>query len=262
MKHSFDIDIAQAVGVNAALIYEHLKYYCDLKAEAGEDIYEGKAWVYYSFTKLNEKHPYMSRNQVRYAIEKLQEQGLIERRNDLNNFKYDHTCWWTVAREGVCENRTIRCVKTEQSDSSKITHQMCENRTIDSSKITHRCENNHTSNVQKSHNDTITSTITSNITSIKKEIEKKEPPKKVFTPPTVEDVRAYCKVKGFSIDPERFIDYYTANGWMVSKNKMKDWQATVRNWARHDKQRRKEAKPDIATGGNEFTKLLEEEGYL
>lgn len=29
-------------------------------------------------------------------------------------------------------------------------------------------------------------------------------------------------------------DYYESNGWLVGKNKMKDWQAAVRNWIRRD----------------------------
>lgn len=55
-----------------------------------------------------------------------------------------------------------------------------------------------------------------------------------FIPPTLEDIKAYCEEKGYKLDYNRFIDYYTSNGWMVGKNKMKDWRACVRNWARKD----------------------------
>ncbi len=53
---------------------------------------------------------------------------------------------------------------------------------------------------------------------------------KRFTPPKLEEVKAYCKERNNNIDPETFIDYYTSNGWVVGKNKMKDWKATVRTW--------------------------------
>lgn len=56
-----------------------------------------------------------------------------------------------------------------------------------------------------------------------------------FTPPTLEDVQAYCNERNNKVDAERFIDYYTANGWQVGKNKMKDWKAAVRNWERSEK---------------------------
>ena len=58
-----------------------------------------------------------------------------------------------------------------------------------------------------------------------------------FTPPTLEEVTAYCFERGNNVDPQRFIDYYTSNGWMVGRNKMKDWKATVRNWEKKDNDR-------------------------
>lgn len=54
-----------------------------------------------------------------------------------------------------------------------------------------------------------------------------------FTPPTVDEVRAYCTERGNSVDPEHFIDHYSSNGWLVGKNKMKDWKAAVRTWEKN-----------------------------
>lgn len=65
----------------------------------------------------------------------------------------------------------------------------------------------------------------------------KKPKKKEFVPPTVDEVREYCMAQGLTIDAERFVDYYEANGWKVGNQGMKDWRATVRNWARRDKER-------------------------
>ena len=55
--------------------------------------------------------------------------------------------------------------------------------------------------------------------------------------PSLEEVRAYCLERNNGINPESFIDYYTANGWKVGRNPMRDWRAAVRQW----EQRRKEA---------------------
>lgn len=57
-----------------------------------------------------------------------------------------------------------------------------------------------------------------------------------FTPPSVEEVKAYCEEAGISVDAQHFVDYYESNGWIVGKTKMKDWKATARNWARRDKE--------------------------
>lgn len=76
---------------------------------------------------------------------------------------------------------------------------------------------------------------------------------KRFTPPTLEDVSSYCYERGNQVDPNRFIDYYTANGWMVGKNKMKDWKAAVRTW---EKSSPKNTAP--RKGGNVFLEMLED----
>lgn len=62
--------------------------------------------------------------------------------------------------------------------------------------------------------------------------------RKRFTAPTIEDVKAYCKERGNRVDPERFIDYYTSNGWKVGKNPMKDWKAAIRTWEKGDQSQR------------------------
>ncbi len=56
-----------------------------------------------------------------------------------------------------------------------------------------------------------------------------------FSAPSVDEVRAYAQEKGYHIDPEHFVDYYTSNGWRVGRNPMKDWKATVRTWASRDR---------------------------
>ena len=56
-----------------------------------------------------------------------------------------------------------------------------------------------------------------------------------FHPPTVEEVKAYCLERKNNVDAVRFVDYYTANGWKVGKNPMKDWRAAVRTWERDDR---------------------------
>lgn len=56
-----------------------------------------------------------------------------------------------------------------------------------------------------------------------------------FVKPSPEEVREYCREKGYSVDADRFCDHYASNGWMVGKNPMKDWRAAVRIWARTDK---------------------------
>ena len=57
-----------------------------------------------------------------------------------------------------------------------------------------------------------------------------------FKKPTLEEVRAYCLERKNNVDPQKWYDFYEAKGWMIGKNKMKDWKAAVRTWEQREKQ--------------------------
>jgi hypothetical protein len=56
-----------------------------------------------------------------------------------------------------------------------------------------------------------------------------------FEPPSVEDVRKYCKSRSNGIDPQRFVDYHTAIGWKLNGSQIVDWKAVVRKWESQQK---------------------------
>lgn len=59
---------------------------------------------------------------------------------------------------------------------------------------------------------------------------------KRFYPPTIDEVKQYCEERKNNIDPMAFIDFYSSKGWMIGKNRMKDWKAAVRTWERKRKE--------------------------
>ena len=69
---------------------------------------------------------------------------------------------------------------------------------------------------------------------VKKVKNEENKPLRRFTPPTKEDVKAYCTERENSIDPEQFVDYYSARGWMLGRSKMRDWKAAVKTWEKND----------------------------
>ena len=70
---------------------------------------------------------------------------------------------------------------------------------------------------------------------IDKEQDKEKIKSRVFKPPTLEEVISYCRERENKVDAERFINFYEAKGWMIGKNKIKNWKAAVRNWEKSDK---------------------------
>ena len=53
---------------------------------------------------------------------------------------------------------------------------------------------------------------------------------KLFKKPSVNDVELYCIERDNKIDAISFFNFYESKGWMVGKNKMKDWRACIRTW--------------------------------
>ena len=73
--------------------------------------------------------------------------------------------------------------------------------------------------------------------------------KSTFVKPTLEEVSEYCKERNKGVNPEKFINHYTSNGWMVGKNKMKDWKSAVRTWENSEisKQRGSSSRQELPT---------------
>lgn len=71
---------------------------------------------------------------------------------------------------------------------------------------------------------------------------------KKFVPPTLQEVEAYVKSKGYCFSAEKFVAYYESVGWRVGKNKMKSWRAACRTW-------------DINNRGNVLSTRVQVENY-
>jgi len=56
----------------------------------------------------------------------------------------------------------------------------------------------------------------------------------VFVKPEVDEVAAYCRERGNAVDAAAFVDFYTAKGWKVGREPMRDWRAAVRTWEKRD----------------------------
>lgn len=94
MEHSFDIEIAQKVGVNAAILYKHIQYWCAKNKANDKHFHDGYYWTYNSTKAFSELFPYMTERQIRTALEKLINENLIKKAK-YNTQNYDQTLWYT-----------------------------------------------------------------------------------------------------------------------------------------------------------------------
>ena len=54
-----------------------------------------------------------------------------------------------------------------------------------------------------------------------------------FAPPTLKEVSDFCRERGNTVDPEKWMAHYTANGWKVGRNPMKSWKAAIVTWEKN-----------------------------
>ncbi len=67
---------------------------------------------------------------------------------------------------------------------------------------------------------------------------------KKFQKPTIEEIQKYLDEKNItSFTAEKFYNFYEANGWMIGKNKMKNWKACCNNWNLRDEKEKKKDEP-------------------
>ena len=81
----------------------------------------------------------------------------------------------------------------------------------------------------------------------------KQQPKTTKARPSLEEVADYCQERQNGIDPNKWYDFYTSNGWKVGKNPMKDWKAAVRTWEqKHPVQQQPQAEPMVLVEEGNF----------
>lgn len=99
MQHSFDVEIAQKYGVNAAIILNNLEHWIKKNEANGINNFDGNFWTFNSRRAYREIFPYMGERQINTAFQKLIEGGIIETGN-YNKSAYDRTLWYALTEKG------------------------------------------------------------------------------------------------------------------------------------------------------------------
>ncbi len=76
---------------------------------------------------------------------------------------------------------------------------------------------------------------------------------KRFSPPSIEEVESYIRGKGYTVDAERFVNFYESKGWYVGKNKMKNWHAAIATWQKEDDKRNGKQNTISRSGDGDIT---------
>ena len=183
-------------------------------------------------------------NLIRFALETFMKFGMVEIVDDIlhvsNWEKYQNVDRLNELREynRIAKQKSRAKQKLLQSvNDSQLTCQSSQDTDIDKDidkdkekdidKTRKDTDSTDSSNPTNSNNDDLVSQLRE-----KYDVPEKKTRKTLY-PPSVDEVKAYCSERKNSVDAEKFVDYYSSNGWMVGKNKMKDWKAAVRTWEKN-----------------------------
>lgn len=92
-RHSFDPDVAAKVGLNAAVIYQNILWWAEKNAANRKHHHDGLWWTYNSISAFSDLFPYLTAKQIRTALDKLEQEGLIAS-GCFNKSSYDRTKWY------------------------------------------------------------------------------------------------------------------------------------------------------------------------
>lgn len=94
MINSFDTEVALDVGINAAVLYKNIQYWCEFNKTNDKNFHDGYYWTYNSTKAFSQQFKYLSAKQVRTALDVLEEKGYIKVGN-FNQLGGDRTKWYT-----------------------------------------------------------------------------------------------------------------------------------------------------------------------
>lgn len=100
MMHSFNTALAAKYGIVEAVLLEHLAFWIRKNKANNVNAYDGRYWTYNSLRAYEELFPYLTAKQIRRALQKLIQEGVVVDGN-FNKSPYDRTKWYSFTDEGM-----------------------------------------------------------------------------------------------------------------------------------------------------------------
>lgn len=159
--------------------------------------------------------------------------GLIWRDMNMGREQFNRN-WKGLVEKGYVVS--VRMIDKESNLVVGWNHIVYEEPVIDES---HTDQSSDLLDSGQSESQSVYKVINEQSNNLTKEIDReRQKPKWVFTPPSLDEIKNYAQSRGAAgaaVDVNRFHDFYASKGWMVGKNKMKDWEAAFRTWESREK---------------------------
>lgn len=99
MVHFFHSNIAQKYGVNAAVLADFIWDCIEEKSTRQPQLHEGKVWFRCSVQMLTGFFPFLSYDEIRYALKQLVKVRVLTK-GRFNESRFDRTNWYAFTEFG------------------------------------------------------------------------------------------------------------------------------------------------------------------
>lgn len=93
--HTFNVQLASDIGLNQAILLQHLYYWHQINEGKEHNIIDDRVWTYNTSKGFAKVFPYLTERQVSYALTKLEETGYVITGN-YNKAAFDQTKWYSL----------------------------------------------------------------------------------------------------------------------------------------------------------------------
>jgi hypothetical protein len=92
-SHSFDVDIANELGIECAVVFNHVHYWITHNRIHKQAQRGGNTWTFQSMATMHQYLTYLTQKQIRLALDKLLAKNYLIKGN-FNKNKFDRTAWY------------------------------------------------------------------------------------------------------------------------------------------------------------------------
>lgn len=102
MNHSFNVEVAEKYGIEAALLIENIAFWIKHNRDENKNFVQGRYWVYNSLKSFSQLFPYINLKKIQRTLTKLEKLNIIKSGN-FNRSTCDRTKWYTIVDERINE---------------------------------------------------------------------------------------------------------------------------------------------------------------
>lgn len=119
-EHHFDTDVAKEYGVNAAVILHNINFWLEKNEANGSNLHDGNYWTYNSVKAFKKQFYYLSEKAINTALKKLEKEGIIVT-GKYNSSAYDRTKWYALTERGkaICRKGKSICQKGQMEEPER-----------------------------------------------------------------------------------------------------------------------------------------------